>query len=545
MVLPLRAFLVCLGLAGADGGSDANAAAAGSPALAPRCPPPTHAGGICALEESSQVDSNVAYNGFRMMGYLQVLSQRFEQQCLEEYEVDGCAKFLRNVALWSEFVCGVLYFRCFSSDEWSTLLARSCDWSEDWSKSEGALKCPTDFVAELKALHQKPLSRKDAALSQLALINNGNDVFSALLKAFPAIVPLPGPPEPLLTQVVLRQFQEPLAGQECKWVDSIREAIPGWLLRVDGRGRPLAPNPAAEVILAELVAAASGSAASARPLVLNLGAGDGVCSSDGMEYDPANCLVTNTDARGVWVEGDADAVAALRSRLAEARGAAERELRVVAQAIGPSDAAALLAEVFGAAESGSGAASLDFVKVDVDNCDCRLAEALLAALAAEGRPAPKMFFVEINPLWPPPSRLRCAWRDSRAGLVTSMAKRGFPPFSGCALQDYVDSLGDAYHLLFVETNNAVFIRRDLVETPRSRPFENAGSRTLAAFFASGLAPTDVRDAWNRGFWCRSGARFWGIPTDIWSDGGSSFVVAEQMETFFYSRWPGLVASAHA
>jgi len=207
-------------------------------------------------------------------------------------------------------------------------------------------------------------------------------------------------------------------------------------------------------------------------VAVNLGAGDGICRS-GHSYDPANCLFA-TGFGGVLVEANA----ALRPGILQRLSHRQPDLRLVLEAVAPDTVSSML-ETELARRPGPpvGRDEVDIIKIDVDGADCELAAALAAA---DWRP--KVWHVEVNPLFPPGVAVR--QRDvraasSRAGapLGSAFTRRPSPLplggaddgrwrvqrriFTGCSLQVLLDMFGDSYALLQVEFENAVLVRRDL------------------------------------------------------------------------------------
>ena len=65
----------------------------------------------------------------------------------------------------------------------------------------------------------------------------------------------------------------------------------------------------------------------------------------------------------------------------------------------------------------------ELLKIDMDSCDCRIAEALLQ----KGDVLPRLIFVGINPFWPPPLRLNCSsmYRGNVCSFRTKYFSRVF------------------------------------------------------------------------------------------------------------------------
>ena len=108
---------------------------------------------------------------------------------------------------------------------------------------------------------------------------------------------------------------------------------------------------------------------------------------------------------------------------------------------------------------------LDIIKVDVDGLDCHLVQALTASGWR-----PKLWHVEVNPLFPPPVAL---WPQALSASVTTKQQDLTSAFSrrmggkqtlvGCSLQALLDAAGKEYVLVQLEFENAVLVRKDLSE----------------------------------------------------------------------------------
>ena len=112
---------------------------------------------------------------------------------------------------------------------------------------------------------------------------------------------------------------------------------------------------------------------------------------------------------------------------------------------------------------------IDFIKVDVDGLDCHLVQALTL-----GKWRPKVWHVEINPLfppgialWPSGSSLGVSTTTNQRELSSAFSRRGESDTKqalvGCSLQALLDVAGSDYELLHVEFENAVLLRKDISE----------------------------------------------------------------------------------
>eukprot|EP00929_Paragymnodinium_shiwhaense_P006633 TRINITY_DN11044_c0_g2_i1.p1 TRINITY_DN11044_c0_g2~~TRINITY_DN11044_c0_g2_i1.p1 ORF type:complete len:736 (-),score=140.90 TRINITY_DN11044_c0_g2_i1:959-2881(-) len=206
-------------------------------------------------------------------------------------------------------------------------------------------------------------------------------------------------------------------------------------------------------------------------VAVNIGANDGVCRV-GHGVDPVNCLVA-AGASGVLVEADGELGAVIQ----EVVGHRSPDVQIVIEAVTPATAATLLREAL-ERRPGQPLASeeLDLIKVDIDGLDCEI----IASLTQAGW-RPKVWHVEINPLFPPGVAI---WprEDKRGGSYANESKELMSAFSrrqdpaapgadgrrqkmvGCSIQALLDELSDEYRLLHIEVENAVFVRRDMAQT---------------------------------------------------------------------------------
>lgn len=255
-------------------------------------------------------------------------------------------------------------------------------------------------------------------------------------------------------------------------------------------------------------------------VVVNFGAGDGVCRS-GHAVDPALCLIA-TGSGGVVFEANKTLEPVLFQNL----GHRQPDLVIVAEAAEPATVsrrlAAALAERPGRPLDHR---EIDLIKIDVDGPDCELAAALV-----EAGWRPKAWHVEINPLFPPgvvvrPRNLPASGTQSMGSAFSShppgapegegrggAARQEF--FVGCSLQALLDTIGPDYALVHVEYENAVLVRQDLAEA--LRPWLDAYDNTekwRIGYFCNPLArlrqPHDTdEDSW----FLRYDFRQWGDPS---------------------------------
>ena len=111
---------------------------------------------------------------------------------------------------------------------------------------------------------------------------------------------------------------------------------------------------------------------------------------------------------------------------------------------------------------------IDIIKVDVDGPDCHL----VRGLSQDGW-RPKIWHVEINPLFPPdiavwpsgPSLGSSTTVNRQHDLSSAFSRRGAADekqaLVGCSLQALLDSAGADYVFVHMEFENAVLVRRDI------------------------------------------------------------------------------------
>ena len=133
---------------------------------------------------------------------------------------------------------------------------------------------------------------------------------------------------------------------------------------------------------------------------------------------------------------------------------------------------------------------IDFIKVDVDGLDCHLVQALTV-----GKWRPKVWHVEINPLfppgvavWPAGSSLGVSTTTNQRELSSAFSRRGESDAKqalvGCSLQALLDAAGSDYELIHVEFENAVLLRKDISEALEPWLSSRSAVRAQAARVAS-------------------------------------------------------------
>jgi hypothetical protein len=145
---------------------------------------------------------------------------------------------------------------------------------------------------------------------------------------------------------------------------------------------------------------------------------------------------------------------------------------------------------------------IDLIKIDVDGPDCLIAGALIDAGWR-----PKVWHVEINPLFPPGVVVRSRNTPASGASSLGSAFSHHPPRStgenlgedgkspehdfliGCSLQALLDTVGPDYVLVHVEYENAVLVRQDLADS--LRPW---------------LSAYDDMEKWRLGYFCNLLAR---------------------------------------
>lgn len=222
--------------------------------------------------------------------------------------------------------------------------------------------------------------------------------------------------------------------------------------------------------------------------------GDGVCRV-GHGVDPVNCFFV-LGFGGVVFEANKS----LSSDLHESFGKFGEHIQILME---PAEAETISERLAEAMSKRPGRPverdEIDIIKVDVDGLDCHLVQALKV-----GEWRPKVWHVEINPLfppgialWPNGSTLGVATTTNQRELSSAFSRRGESDgkqaFVGCSLQALLDAVGSDYVLIHVEFENAVLLRKDIsealepwlssrsmVQTPNMRTFKISAGQ-LSAF----------------------------------------------------------------
>ncbi|CAK9096567.1 Uncharacterized protein SCF082_LOCUS45327 [Durusdinium trenchii] len=197
---------------------------------------------------------------------------------------------------------------------------------------------------------------------------------------------------------------------------------------------------------------------------INLGGGDGGCRV-GHGLDPVNCFFVQGFGGVVF-----EANQSLEEELQSSLGHFTPDVQIVMEA---AQAETISQRLLIAMAQRPGRwvekDEVDIIKVDVDGLDCHLVQALTLSGWR-----PKVWHVEINPLFPPNISL---WPSgSSLGVETTIKRDLTSAFSrrnerehtkqalvGCSLQALLDAAGSEYSLLHVEFENAVLVRKDISE----------------------------------------------------------------------------------
>lgn len=121
---------------------------------------------------------------------------------------------------------------------------------------------------------------------------------------------------------------------------------------------------------------------------------------------------------------------------------------------------------------GSVPVNVDVIKVDIDSCDCQVADSVLHAYH------PKVFLLEINPCFPPPVRFQQRFSstykwDGRFSDITS----------GCSLSQASEMMAaHGYTLLQVDYINACYVANEFADA-----FAGVLPATTLAAFHSGFS----------------------------------------------------------
>jgi len=199
--------------------------------------------------------------------------------------------------------------------------------------------------------------------------------------------------------------------------------------------------------------------------VVNIGTFDGVCRVGHM-VDPANCLI-GSGWGGIMVEANTTLGPVIATQVGH-----RPDVRVVLQAAGASNISDMLAAELPHLRPGRPVErdDIDLIKVDIDGPECELVGALL-----NSGWRPKVWHVEVNPLFPPgialwprsasasaaPTDLRSAFsRKSEDAATTGKNDPLKHKLSGCSVQALIETL-PGYVFLHMEFENAVLVRRDI------------------------------------------------------------------------------------
>eukprot|EP00930_Biecheleria_cincta_P097158 TRINITY_DN88880_c0_g1_i1.p1 TRINITY_DN88880_c0_g1~~TRINITY_DN88880_c0_g1_i1.p1 ORF type:complete len:1040 (-),score=116.42 TRINITY_DN88880_c0_g1_i1:112-3231(-) len=450
----------------------------------PVCPPPSIHAGRCSLDVPFV--EHYTWDIFKQLDVARSITHRFGKSCaFSQGALDACAVSLFKAVAISELLCGLFYYACFSADDWQMFVRDLCTTGE---------ACAPQIYKLLANLQN---ATADDRSRSMVMVLGYIFVVTRELAGQSAEFDR-GAQDQGLRGTIL---QDPLVSEECPYPGHL---VSGHVQRLDSQSMPTS-NPSVARIIEEL------RTEQIRPTtveILNLGAGDGTCDEEGWQYDPANCLVRNFTVRGAWVEADPSLTPQLVAKVGRSS--------VFAEHADPETIVDLL-------DRADITPTPDLLKLDVDNCDCRIAERILNV----GKVMPLIVFVEINPYWPPPIQLNCTWQ-SDGGFFSGSGLPEPDTLLGCTLQDYMSSLESHYKLLYVEFNNALFIRRDLPTLP-SLYWHLASTHTWSA-----------KDHWRHGFWCHPVSRFFGIPIDL-----DAPPLLPNRDNYFLSRWPGVALTEDA
>lgn len=190
--------------------------------------------------------------------------------------------------------------------------------------------------------------------------------------------------------------------------------------------------------------------------------GDGVCRV-GHGLDPVNCFFVQGFGGVVF-----EANKSLEPELEISLGKHVPHIQVLME---PAEVETISERLADAMASRPGRVvardEIDVIKVDVDGLDCHLVQALIV-----GNWRPKVWHVEINPLfppgialWPSGSSLGVSTTTNQRELSSAFSRRGETDAKqalvGCSLQALLDAAGPDYELIHVEFENAVLLRKDI------------------------------------------------------------------------------------
>lgn len=195
----------------------------------------------------------------------------------------------------------------------------------------------------------------------------------------------------------------------------------------------LSPHLSVEQLLTMPTALGYDGIAASRTVV-NLGAFTGTCGEGTFVYDPANCLVIHHNFSGVLVEGDPNRFKQLENTFRMRPDVVLRQQFVTGENVADLVSQGL-----------SGLGEVHLLKVDVDNCDLELVEALL-----QRGLRPRLIHVEYFMDVPPPFLTHCKGPHKKC----------------CKIQSSLSSFLAAtrpfgFELLRVDAGNAVLMRSDI------------------------------------------------------------------------------------
>ncbi|CAE7342989.1 unnamed protein product [Symbiodinium necroappetens] len=225
-------------------------------------------------------------------------------------------------------------------------------------------------------------------------------------------------------------------------------------------------------------------------VAVNLGGGDGACRV-GHGLDPVNCFFPQGFG-GVVFEANKSLEQALKDNLAQFGPS----VQIVLEEAAEETVSEVLEDSLSKRPAQVARDEVDIIKVDVDGPDCHLVRGLSRAGWK-----PKIWHVEINPLfppgiavWPQGPILGSSTTVNRQGdLSSAFSRRGAmhekQALVGCSLQALLDSVGPEYIFVHMEFENAVLVRQDL-------------STALEPWLSS----RDTVQKWRDGYFCHPMAR---------------------------------------
>ena len=193
-----------------------------------------------------------------------------------------------------------------------------------------------------------------------------------------------------------------------------------------------------------------------------LAGGDGACRV-GHGLDPVNCFFPQGFG-GVVFEANKSLEQALKDNLAQFGPS----VQIVLEEAAEETVSEVLEDSLSKRPAQVARDEVDIIKVDVDGPDCHLVRGLSRAGWK-----PKIWHVEINPLfppgiavWPQGPILGSSTTVNRQGdLSSAFSRRGAmhekQALVGCSLQALLDSVGPEYIFVHMEFENAVLVRQDL------------------------------------------------------------------------------------